>query len=229
MSEIKVNEKAVVVPGEIIATGMDYLPGKGTYRQNENIIANTLGLIRLEGKVVKLIPLSGKYFPKRNDVIIGKVTDIMSSGWRIDINSMYTAALMLKDASSEYIRKGADLTKYYNFGDYVVVRVENLIPPNLIDLSMRGPGLRKLGEGRILKVTPNKVPRIIGKMGSMINTIKDATKCMITVGQNGVVWISGEPAQEALAEKTIKKIEKESHISGLTERIKEFLEKNKVK
>ncbi len=228
MSEMKVKEKEVVVPGEVLATGMDYLPGNGTYRMNENIIANKLGLITIEGKVVKLIPLAGKYYPKRNDVVIGKVVDTMSSGWRVEINSMYVAALMLRDASSEYIRKGVDLTKFYNFGDYIVTRIENVSYPNLIDLSMKGPGLKKLSSGRIISVTPNKVPRIIGKMGSMINTVKETTKCMITVGQNGIVWISGEPKQEALAVRTIKKIEKESHLSGLTERIKEFLEKNKV-
>ena len=81
---------------------------------------------------------------------------------------------------------------------------------------------RKLIGGRILKITPSKVPRVIGKAGSMIELIKDKTKCQIIVGQNGVIWIKGE--KESLASKTILMIEKESHISGLTDKITKFLE-----
>ena len=40
------------------------------------------------------------------------------------------------------------------------------------------------------------------------------------------MWIDGEPVSEQLAIQAIRKIEKESHLSGLTDKIKEFLEKN---
>ena len=59
--------------------------------------------------------------------------------------------------------------------------------------------------------------------------IKDATGCSISVGQNGLVWINGSADGELLAVNAIRKIEAESHLSGLTDRIKEFLDKNKPK
>jgi exosome complex component RRP4 len=98
-----------------------------------------------------------------------------------------------------------------------------------VDVSMKGPGLRKLAGGRIIEVNTNKVPRIIGKQGSMIQMIKEATKCNITVGQNGLVWIDGDIDGEIVAVDVIKKIEEEAHQSGLTDRIKEYLSKVKVK
>ena len=91
---------------------------------------------------------------------------------------------------------------------------------------MKGPGLRKLKGGRIVEVASNKVPRIIGKQGSMVSMIKDATGCNISVGQNGIIWIDGSPEGELLAIMAIRKIEEESHLSGLTDKIKGFLEKN---
>jgi exosome complex component RRP4 len=94
---------------------------------------------------------------------------------------------------------------------------------------MKGVGLNKLKGGRIINVASNKVPRIVGKQGSMVSMIKDATKCNISVGQNGLVWINGTPDGELLAVKAIRKIEEESHLSGLTDRVKEFLDKNKAK
>jgi exosome complex component RRP4 len=172
--------------------------------------------------------LSGVYHPKRGDTIIGYVTEVLLSGWRIDTNSAYSAVLNMKDATSEFIARGANLTRYFAIGDYVMAKITNVTSQNLVDLTMKGPGLRKLRGGRIISVSPNKVPRIIGKQGSMVSMIKQYTNCRILVGQNGIVWIQGEdPAKELLSVETIKKIEKEAHVPGLTDNIKAFLEKHK--
>lgn len=225
MGEIKVKDKDVAVPGEILATGMDYLPSYGTYRHGEEIRANKIGLVNFDGKVIKLIPLSGVYIPKRNDTIICQVTDILMSGWRLDTFSPYSAMLGLKDASSEYIAKGADLTRYYDLGDYLVVKITNVTSQKLVDVSTKGPGLRKLRGGRIARINTHKVPRLIGKQGSMVSMIKNATGCKIIVGQNGIVWMQGEPEKENIVVDVVKKIEKESHLTGLTDEIKNYLEK----
>lgn len=220
-----VKNKSIVVPGEELASGMDYLPTHGTYREGDKIIANRLGLCTVDGRLVKIIPMSGRYLPKRGDVIISKVTDITLNGWVCDINSAYTALLTIKEGSSDFIARGADLTRYYTFGDYLIAGIINVTSQNVVDLTMKGPSLKKLGEGRILRIDANKVPRVIGKAGSMISMIKDATGCKISVGQNGIVWLQGSPANEIIAVDAIKKIEAESHISGLTDKIKAFLEK----
>jgi exosome complex component RRP4 len=204
---------------------MDYLPSKGTYRDGEKIVAAQLGLVRIEGKVVKIIPLSGRYNPKRGDTIIGKVVDVAMSGWRIELNCAYSSMMSLSEATSSYIQRGADLTKFYNIGEYIVAKITNVTSQKLVDVSMRGPGLRKLEDGSFIEVNSNKVPRIIGKQGSMVTMIKEATNCRITVGQNGIVWVSGEPQMETIAIDAIKKIEKESHVSGLTDKIKTYLDK----
>ena len=226
MSKIMVNDKDISVPGETLAVGMDVLPGNGTYRDGERIIASRLGLAMIEGRTIKLIPLSGRYIPKTGDTIICKVIDVGFNGWRLDTNSAYSAMLSMKDATSEFIQRGANLTQYYDLGDYIVCKIVNVTSQKLIDVTMKGPGLRKLKGGRIIEVDSNKVPRIIGKQGSMVVMIKDAAKCNIVVGQNGLIWIDGEPINELLAIQTIRKITKESHMSGLTEKIKEFLENN---
>lgn len=226
MSELKINERDVVTPGEVLATGMDYLPGMNTYRLNDNVISKRLGLVKVEGRAIKVLPLSGVYAPKMGDTIIAKVIDIAMSGWRLDIYTAYSAMLSVKDATSDYIARGADLTKFFDIGDYVVTKITNVTSQKLVDVSMKGPGLRKLGVGRIFTVSPNKVPRIIGKEGSMISMIKTKTNCQITVGQNGIVWVSGkEPHEELLAQKTILMINENAHVSGLTDRVSNFLEK----
>jgi exosome complex component RRP4 len=223
--KLLVKDKDVVVPGEVLAEGMNYLPGNGTYRLNDKILANRLGLLVIEGKVLKTLPLAGRYLPRSYDIVIGKVIDILMSGWRFEINSPYSAVLPLKDASFTYIPKGADLSRYFELDDYAVVKVTNVTSQNLIDVTCKGPGLHKLRGGRIIHVNTNKVPRIIGKKGSMVSMIKRATDCMIIVGQNGIAWISGQPEMEVITVNAIQMIEEHSHTSGLTDKVKDYLEK----
>ena len=224
MGKLLVENKAIVTPGEELAEGMDFLPAEGTFRDKDKIISSGLGLVNVNGRVIKTISVSGKYIPKTGDTIIAKVTNILMSGWILDIDSAYSAVLSVKEAK-DFIRRDADLTKYYNIGDYIVTDVVMVTSQRLVDASMKGPGMRKLIGGRIIKVNTHKVPRIIGKKGSMVSMIKNATGCNILVGQNGLVWINGSPENEIIVVKTIKKIEQEAHIGGLTDRIKTFLEK----
>jgi exosome complex component RRP4 len=227
MGKLLIQDKEIVFPGQVLAQGMDFLPsGQEVLREGEDLIATRVGLVSLNNRLVKLIPLTGTYTPKVNDIVIGKVTGTAVSGWRVKIGCPYEAVIPLKDGTTDFVQRGADLTKYYNYGDYVVAQISQVYNGKLIDLSMKGPGLRKLFPGRVFNVPPMKVPRIIGKKGSMISMIKEHTGCRVSVGQNGVVWLSGdEPAKEQRAMDAIDMIIKNSHKSGLTDTIKEFLEK----
>ena len=81
MGNLLIEEKNIVVPGEEIADGMDFLPSSGTYRDNEKIVANKLGILSVNKRVIKVIPLTGVYIPKNDDLIVGKVTEVGFSGW----------------------------------------------------------------------------------------------------------------------------------------------------
>ncbi len=223
MGTLFAQEKSIVVPGEVLAEGMDYLPVGGAFREGEKIIAHQVGIVNVDGRLIKVIPLRGKYLPKKGDVVIGKVMDMTFSNWFVDIDCPSWAALSIKDAT-EFVERGADLSQFYSFGDFVVARIAN-VTRSAIDLTMRGPGLRKLGSGRIMRVTSSKVPRIIGREGSMISLIKEKTGCRIVVGQNGLVWIQGEPQNELAAVEALDFVNHNSHQEGLTDMVAQFLAK----
>lgn len=223
-----VKSREVVVPGEVLCTGLDYLPSNGTFRRGEAIVASVLGIVRFKGRLVSIIPLAGGYLPMVGDVIVGRVMDILMTGWRLDINSAYSAVLSIVNTTG-YIRKGEDLTKYYKLGDYIVTRIIQVTSQNLIDVTMKGDGFRHLENGRVIKVSPNKVPRIIGKAGSMVEQIKKLTGCEVVIGQNGLVWLQGHPRNELVVVAVIRKIEAEAHTSGLSKRVTEFLNERMAK
>lgn len=222
MGTLHVKEKDIVIPGEELAEGMDYLPVSGAFREGEKIIANQIGIVNIDGRLVKVIPLRGKYAPKKGDVVIGKIADMTFSSWFVDIDCPSSAMLSSKDAT-DFLERGADLSQIYSFGDMIVSRIVN-VTRGKIDLTMRGPGLRRLGSGRIIRVGSSKVPRIIGREASMINIIKEKTGCRIVVGQNGVVWIQGEAQNEMAAVEAIEFINKHSHQEGLTDTVSKFLD-----
>ena len=179
----------------------------------------------IEDRTVKVIPVSGTYIPRRNNVVIGKVTDITYNGWIIDINSAYQAFLPLSEVHG-FINK-FELQGYLNFGDMLIATIKS-VKSRGVDLTMKVKGMYKLEEGMIININPSKVPRVIGKKGSMISLIKEETNTRITVGQNGLIWIGSENIEnQLLAKKAIMKVVENSSTKGLTEDIKEFLKENK--
>jgi exosome complex component RRP4 len=89
-------------------------------------------------------------------------------------------------------------------------------------------GLGKITRGQIIEIMPTKIPRVIGKQGSMISMLKQETGCQIAIGQNGRILINGKtPEDERLAVMAIRKIEQEAHTTGLTDRVTEMLKEEK--
>ena len=222
-SEILVNERQFVIPGETLARGLDFLPSSGCFRENNEIKAKLMGLTKIRERFIGVIPLAGVYIPKQGDGVIGFVEDMQTTIWILDINSPYSAILPLGEAVGEYVDlTKTDISVYYDVGDLIYAKVLNVSKSKQVQLTMNDYRSRKLIGGRILKITPSKVPRLIGREGSMIELIKNKTKCQIIVGQNGIVWLKGE--KEGLASKAILTIDAESHITGLTDKISQLLD-----
>ena len=99
MSTILIKEREIVVPGECLAEGLDYLPGENTYREGDKIFAKVLGLTGISGRVLKITALSGPYVPRVEDKIIAKVIDITMNGWRMSTGTAYSAMINRKDSS----------------------------------------------------------------------------------------------------------------------------------
>ncbi len=217
--------RKIVIPGEVIAEGKDYLPGEGTEKKGDKIIALRYGLAEEMKNLVKIIPLSGVYQPRRGNVVIGKVENVTFNGWVINIGTADGAFLPVMEYP-RYVNKD-ELEEVMAIGDMVVAKI-NSINQRGIDLTVKLKGLGRLDKGIIISVNSNKVPRVIGKEGSMISLIKDETKCRITVGQNGLIWIGGDKIEDELfAKKAIFHVAENSFMSGLTDEMKKWFEEEK--
>ncbi len=216
--------REIVLPGETLNL-QGNRPGNGIFVENGVAYAEYLGVKSIKSGYVNIIPLSGRYQPQKGDKVIGKVVDLGPSNWVIDINAPYLAPLHVNDTPWKV--EFGDTGKYLNVGDTILAKVSSVNEVKQVWLTLKDQGLRKLEGGHVIIVSPTKVPRIIGKDGSMIKVLKDLTNTKIYVGQNGVIWIDGKIDDIMKVVGAIRMIEKEAHTIGLTDRVKEFLSNSK--
>ncbi|MFH1448615.1 MAG: exosome complex protein Rrp4 [Candidatus Micrarchaeota archaeon] len=192
----------IVVPGEILADKPVRIPD--TFIEDGKTYSEIIGLFYEQD--MRLIVLEGAYIPMDGDYVVGVVEEVKFAGYVVNINSPYGAFLSTKETRAKF-----------DMGDIIFAKVKGVDEVKNVDLY----GARKLQDGKIVEISPVKIPRVIGKKSSMLNMLTDATKSEIYVGKNGRLWITG--GNSALATRAILKIEKEAHTPGLTDRMKEFL------
>lgn len=223
-------KREIVTPGDLLAEG-DYIAGENTYKEGDKLYATRLGLVDFADKKVIVVALKAFYVPAVGDTVIGKVVEITIAGWLVDIKAAQPAMLRASDVFERSFRpQRNELPSVFDIGDLLIAKIIAYDRTRDPQLTVREPGLGKITRGQIVEITPTKIPRVIGKKGSMINMIKEQTGCHIVLGQNGVILISGKTTEnEQLAMMAIRKIDEESHIGGLTDRINELMKDYKRK
>lgn len=224
----KFETRDIVVPGDLLYEGRART-GDNTYRHEGNVYATRVGLVNYNKDRVSVIALEAGFVPLVGDLVIGDVKDIELGQWKIDIGAENEAILTINDAIGKPYRTYQDMPKILDVGDTVVAKIVDLDRSRTPILSIMGRELGKVRDGFIIRITPSKIPRLIGKKGSMINMILKESRCQVTIGQNGKILISGRNREdEELVVKVINKIEAEAHTSGLTNRIQEYLKELKT-
>ena len=223
-------KKQLVTPGELLAEG-EYIAGENTFKEENKIYASRIGLVDLNNKNVSLVALRAFYYPKVGDMIIGTVKEVGFNGWTIEIQAPYVALLRASDVLSRPFKPQNDeLSQVLSAGDLIVAKIASFDRAHDPQLTVAEPGLGKITRGQITRVTPTKIPRVIGRKGSMISMIKKETGCQIILGLNGVILVTGKTSEdEDLALMAIRKIDEESHTSGLTDRITQLLKEKRLK
>jgi len=225
---IYVKSKDITVPGELLAEGQ-YAAEGAVYVVGKKLYAKALGVVEIERekrrRKIRVVPLKKKYIPHVGDRVVDKIIDVCVTNWTDDINSPYTAVLQ----ASEVLPRPTDaaridLSSYLKVGDLIVAKVIAFDFSRDPLLTVKEKGLGKVTRGTLVEIDPAKVARVIGRRGSMIKMLTDTLGAEIIVGQNGRIIVVAEDRDiESIALLAIKKIEREAHVSGLTDRIRSFI------
>ena len=217
-------KREIVIPSQLLGEIKNKKAGRGTFVENGKIYAEVLGILNNNSNYINVIPLKGRYDPVEKDFVIGIVEEPMASSWLVDINAAYPALLHVNEVPWDV--DFGETERYLNHGDSIMAKVLQVDQEKKLQITLNDRNLYKIKGGQIINVEPSKVPRIIGKKGSMISLLKKYTKCRIFVGQNGRIWIDGDDDGVKKVIDTINMIEDEALSYGLTNKIEELLKKD---
>ena len=222
-------KKRFVLPGDVLTTAPLRLE-RNVVLEGKKIISTTIGLSSVFNDSVKVIPLTGVYIPRIDDLVVGIIKTISGNSWFADINSCYQGMLLGQDVFG----RGSyptlnDMKERLGKSDLIFAKIVNYDRTREPLISINGQNLGKIDDGELIKISPAKVPRLIGKHGSMIQSIEESTGASITIGQNGWVVVSCEKTNGLLkAIMAIRMVEEQAHIVDLTDKVKKMLQSNGV-
>ncbi len=198
--------RQLVLPGEKIKDGVFF--SDSTYVENGKTYAAVLGFVE-NGRYT---PLVGSYRPKKGDSIVGIVVDIKGTvGYLVDINTSLLA----------FLPAMATVTPL-KLGNIISAKIQEVGAGGEIILG----DVKKLPKGKIIEFNVKRIPRLIGRNCSMLNTLIKGTGNNIIVGANGYVYLSGGNIPLALS--LIRLVEKKAHKYGLTSEVEQLIKEAKA-
>ncbi len=210
----------LVLPGDLLETKSK--PGRGIFRSSGRVHASVLGFSSDQSGYMNVNAIAGRYSPKIGDKIVAICVETGPSVWRMDIGASFNSTL--HHSESGWKVPFGDTARFLSIGDAIWAEVFMVDAAGTHQISLKKDDCRKLYSGTVLKIESTNVPRVIGKQGSMITTIREKTRTRIQIGQNGYIWIDGEGADIATAQKAIEMIDNEANAKGLTKKIEKLME-----
>ncbi|WP_174591404.1 exosome complex RNA-binding protein Csl4 [Methanocella conradii] len=127
-------EGEFVIPGDMIGTSEEFIPGKGTYEDKGNIYAVTTGRVvyNKKDRSVSVEPVTNiPPTPKEGDIVIGRVTDIKGSVALVELSRIkghldreiagnMQAAIHISNVKDSYVQ---DLSREFGYQDIVKAKV----------------------------------------------------------------------------------------------------------
>lgn len=127
-------EGEFVIPGDMIGTSEEFIPGKGTYEDKGNIYAVTTGRVvyNKKDRSVSVEPVTNiPPTPKEGDIVIGRITDIKGSVALVELSRIKghldreiagntQAAIHISNVKDSYVQ---DLSREFGYQDIVKAKV----------------------------------------------------------------------------------------------------------
>jgi len=213
-----VREREVVTPGQLLADEAR-VAGAFTYINGGKVYAAVAGLIQIKDSKVNIMPAKSPYKPSESDHVVGIIRDCKPNHYEVDLGWHLVGFLPNPGRRSKLRLQIGDVI--YTQVKYSGVRGVFL---------EGGQKLVRIDHGLLIRVSPVKIPRIIGKRGSMLNILAGESGCKLHIGRNGLIAIVGDtPEKEFVVASAIRMIEEESHVPGLTERVTHHIRKRMVR
>ncbi|KAH0602315.1 uncharacterized protein H6S33_011228 [Morchella sextelata] len=217
----------IVTPGEVVTSDPQWMRGHGTYlaeteegEMGTSIVATVAGSVTKTNKLLSVKPLRARYTPDIGDLVVGRIMEVQSKRWKVDINSTQTAHLLLSSINlpGGILRKRTStdelqIRTFFSEGDLLVAEVQSLFQDGAASLHTRSLKYGKLRNGHFIKVDPKGIQRSKSHILTL-TTANGGGEVDVILGINGYVWISkrvtGADGKKDGKEVSITRLEEEA-------------------
>lgn len=183
----------VVTPGQVISTETGaFLRGHGTYMSNNELVASVAGVVEKVNQLISVRPLASRYIGEVGDIVVGRVTEVASKRWKVDVNGQQDASLMLSSVTlpggAQRRRTYEDQLQMRNFfveNDLISAEIQEVRYDGSLALHTRSLRYGKLENGQFVRVAPALVKRVKQHMVTLPGVGVD-----VILGTNGYLWIT---------------------------------------
>lgn len=178
------------------------LRGHGTFvaPESSEIVASVAGTVQKTNKLLSVRPLRARYTPEIGDLVIGRIIEVQSKRWRVDVGAPLLAGLPLSaiNLPGGILRKRTEndelqIRTFFSEGDLLVAEVQSLYHDGSASLHTRSLKYGKLRNGVFMSVSGTGggggVVRSRRQVWT-IETVNGGGKVDIILGVNGYIWIS---------------------------------------
>ena len=191
--------------------------GHGTYSHSGNLVSSNAGVVARVNKLVSVRPLRGRYVPSVGDIVVGRVSEVGSKRWKLDIQAHKEAVLHLSSVNlpggEQRMRSYEDqlsMRSFFAEGDLVSAEVQGVQSDGSASLHTRSLKYGKLENGLVYQAPACLIPRL--KQHSLV---LDCGVDLI-LGNNGFVWITRARAEVLGADAEAEAIESEQRCHAST-------------
>ncbi|KUI56665.1 Exosome complex component rrp4 [Cytospora mali] len=206
----------IVTPGEVITDNPQWMRGHGTYtvqKDDKTILSSLAGVVTRTNKLLSVRPLRARYTPEVGDLVVGRIVEVQSKRWKVDVGSFQLAGLPLSainlPGGIQRRRTETDelaIRSFFAEGDLLVAEVQQLYAEGGAVLHTRSLRYGKLRNGVFLAVSGagggGGVVRSRRQVWTMeVGTLGggNGSKIDVVLGVNGYVWISKHVEDQSLA------------------------------
>jgi exosome complex component RRP4 len=93
----KQRNTTIITPGQTVTDDPQWMRGHGTFAADESSeIRSTLaGTLQKTNKLLSVVPLRARYTPEIGDLVIGRIVEVQSRRWKVDVAAPLLANLLL--------------------------------------------------------------------------------------------------------------------------------------
>ena len=174
--------------------------GHGTYTQptTSTITSSVAGTLLKTNKLLSIRPLRARYTPEIGDLVVGRIVEVQTKRWKVDLSAPLLAHLPLSaiNLPGGILRKRTStdelaIRTFFSEGDLLVAEVQSMFQDGAASLHTRSLKYGKLRNGVFLSVSGTGGGGGVVRARRQVWTVNtpNGGEVDVVLGVNGYIWI----------------------------------------